>query len=234
MFTLLYAAAFNQPASLDLLLKRGARVNETTNTGLTALHVACENQLAEVTAVLLAFGANLNACNQKGKTPFELLPNSPSSEATARVIIREAVKREALGQSLCEGYKQMAQSCETYSRFEQECRKEIKRMRSQKIDTEDSAISFFYIFSTDEEKLTALARNETIVTAFESSGYMSLFRIYASELTTKFEPAIKRANFLMSVEDYLGDVLGDTLPPPIVQEIAAYIKYGDILEYTVV
>ena len=228
---MLYAATYNHPASIDLLLKSGARVNETTNTGLTALHLACDNQLAEVTAVLLKFGANLNACNHKGKTPFEMLPNSPSSEATARVIIKEAVKRKALGQSLCEGYKQMAQSCGTYSRFEQECRKEINRMRSQKIDTEDSAISFFYIFSIDEDKLTVLARNETIVTAFESSGYMSLFRIYASELTTKFESAKKRVNVLMSVEDYLDDVLGDTLPPSIVQKIAAYIILdGDIIE----
>ena len=192
----------------------GARVNEATNKGETALHVACENMLDEVTALLLEFGADLNARNQKGKTPFELLPNSPSSGATARVVIREAVKREALGQSLCEGYKQMAQSCENYSKFAHECREEIKRMQSEKIDIEDSAISFFYILSIDEEKLTALARNKTIVTAFESSGYMLSFGIYAGELLKKFEVAKKRAN----------------LPAPIVRKLAAYVKYGYIIE----
>ena len=132
---MLYAEAYNHPASLDLLLKRGARVNEATPMDKTALHVACENKLSDVTALLLKFGADLNACNQEGETPFELLPyNHASSTATARVIIREAVKRQALGQFLCEGYKQMAQSCVTYSRFEQECREEIKRMKSEKID----------------------------------------------------------------------------------------------------
>ena len=177
-FCLFSAAKFNRQGSLHLLLKRGARVNEATNTGLTALHVACRNGLAEVTALLLEFGADLNARNQEGETPFELLPNSPSSEATAQIIICEAVKREALVQSLCKGYTQMVQSCETWSRFEQECREEVKRMQSEKIDIEDSAISFCYILSIDEEKLAALVRNERIVTAFESTGYVASFGIY--------------------------------------------------------
>ena len=66
----------------------------------------------------------------------------------------------------------------------------------------------------DEEKLAALARNETIVTAFESSGYVALFRIYDDELTTKFEVAKKGANF----------------SAPTVQKIGAYVKYGYIIE----
>ena len=196
------------------MLTRGARVNEATNTGETALHVACENGRADTIALLLKFGADLNARNQEGKTPFELLRNSPFSKATAQIIIMEAVKREALGQFLCEGYKQKTQSCENYSKFEKKCRREVKRMQSEKIDAEDSALSFFYIFSVDEEKLTALARNETIVTAFESSGYMALFRIYGDELTTKFEMAKKRAN----------------LPAPILRKLAAYAKYGYLVE----
>ena len=209
---MLVATKFNRQGSLHLLLRWGARVNEATHTGQTALHVACENGLAEITALLLEYGADLNARNQEGKTPFELLPNRQSSEATAQIIIREAVKRESLGQPLSMGYKQMAQSCENYSKFDQECREEVKRMRSEKIDIEDSAISFFYIHSIDEEKLTALARNEEIVTAFESSDYVASFRIYAGELTTKFKVAKKRAN----------------LSAPVVRKIAAYVKSGYI------
>ena len=208
----------------------GARVNEATNSGETALHKACELKLPDVTALLLKFGADLNARNQRGKTPFELLPNRPSNVTTAQIIIREAVKLEALRQFLFEGYTHMVQSCENYSKFNQEFREEVKRMQREKIDTEDSAISFFYIFSVDEEKLVTLARNEKIVTAFESSGYVTSFRLYAGELTTKFEAAKTRANFLTSVEDWLGDVVGDILPAPMVRKIAMYIKYGDINE----
>ena len=52
--------------------------------------------------LLLEFIADLNARNVKGKAAFELLPNSPSSKTTVQIIIKEGVKREALGQFLCE------------------------------------------------------------------------------------------------------------------------------------
>ena len=230
-FSSLLVAKYSRAAHKGSLLGWGACINEAAFNGDTALHMACKKRLANVTALLLKFGADLNACNQEGKTPFELLPISPNSEATAQIIIREAIKREALGHFLCEGYKQMAQSCVTYSRFEQECREEIKRMQNEKIVIEDSAVSFFYIFTIDEEKLSALARNEKIVTAFDSSGHVASFRVYAGELVAKFEVAKKRANFLMSVEDWLGvDVLGDILSASIVKNIVAYLKYGDITE----
>ena len=215
---------------LHFLLKWGAAVNETSHTGYTALHEACANMFTEAVIVLLNFGADLNARDKKGLTPFELLQlqNSPSSEATAQIIICEAVKREALGQSLCKEYTQVVQSCEMYSKFEKECREEVKRMQSEKIDIEDSALSFLYILSMDEEKLAALARNERIVTAFESSGYVTSFGIYTGELTAKFEMAKVRANFVMTIEDCLVEVLGDMVTAPIVKKIAAYVKSGNI------
>ena len=184
----------------------------------------------DVAAILLKFGADINARNRQGKTPFELLQNSPSREATAQIIIREAVKIEAVGQPLCEGYKQMVMSCENYSKFDQKCRDEVERMRSEKIDVEQSPMTFFYIFSEDEEKVATLVRNKSIVTGFETSDYQALFRIYAGDLTTKFEVAKVRANFLTSVEDCLIDVLVDMLPASTLQKIAAYVKCSDIIE----
>ena len=211
---MLVAVSSNRLDSIHILLKWGARVNEATNEGETALHSACKKRLADVTALLLKFGADLNARNQEGKTPFELLPNSPSGEATGLIIIRESIKREALGQSLCEGYYNQMSDCENYWNFELDCREEVEQMRFEKIDAEDSDISFFDIFSMNQEKLTGLARDETIVTAFESSDYKGLFRIYADELTTKFEVAKKHAN----------------LPASVMRKIAAYVKYGYIIE----
>ena len=219
-----------EPSLVPLLLKRGARINEINNSGNTALHVACMMASKGVTDLLVKFGADLNACNRDGKTPFELLPNSASSsEETAQMIIREAVKREALGQFLCEGYRQMAQSCEKYLKFDQECHEEITRMRSERIDVEDSAVSLFDICFTNEEKLAALARNKNIVKAFETSDYLASFDIYAHDVTTKFEKAKLRADFLISIEDCLIDVLEDMLPALILQKIGAYVEDDDDL-----
>ena len=206
---MIYTANFNHLAASHLLLSRGARVDEATNWGETALHGPCENELFEVTALLLEFGADLGAryYTRGHEAAFELLP----TEETAKIIIKEAVKREVLGQSLYKGYKEMTQACPIYVKFDKECREEIKQMESKKIDAEDSqSISFFHIFSMDEEKLATLAGNEKIVTAFESSGYVALFKIYASELTKKFEAAKKRANFLV-IKDCLGHALADML-----------------------
>ena len=85
-------------------------------------------------------------------------------------------------------------------------------------------MSFFYIFSKKEEKLVPLATNENIIKAFETSDYLTSFRIYAVDLTTNFQMAKKRANFVMSVEDCLVERLSGILPAPIVRKIAAYVK----------
>ena len=199
--------------------------------GNTPLHVACIKGFEDVVALLVKFGADVHATNGQGKTALQLLvPNGSSSGAIARIFIRGAVKRESLGQLICEKYREIVQSCEKYSKIDQECREEIERMRSEKIDVEDSAVSFFDIFSMNEEKIAALARNKNIVTAFETSDYFTLFRIYAVDLTTKFTKAKRRAYILMSSEDCLVDVLGDILPLPILQKIAAYIEDDDTIE----
>ena len=191
------------------LICNGAYVNEIQRTifdpGTTLLHYAAMRGDVPLTA-------------------FELLPNEPSCGATAKAIIREAVKREVLGQTLCEGYKITDQSCEKYLKIDQKCRAEVEHMRSERIDVEDNSASFFYIFSKKEEKLVPLATNENIVKAFETSDYLTSFRIYAVDLTTNFQMAKKRANFVMSVEDCLVERLSGILPAPIVRKIAAYVK----------
>ena len=161
-----------------------------------------------------------------------LRPNRPSSEAIARIIIREAVKREALGQPICEEYRQMVQSCEKYSTFDQECREEIMRMRSEWI-IEDLAISFFDIFSKNEEELAALVRNRNFFVAFVTNDYQALFSVYVDDITTKFDTAKRRADFLVKIEDCLVDVLGDMLPIAILQKISAYVEDDDKMENNV-
>ena len=224
-FPLYLAIVNNYSATVRLLLKRGAHITERTNKNMTALHVACMNELPDVTALLLQYGADMNARDREGKTPFELLSNSPSSEATARIIIREAVRREALGQPLCNGYIKVVLSRHHYSRFDKECREEVKRMKNASVDVDGSAISFFQIFLRNEEKLAGLVRNEQIVREFESSGYVASFSIYAVDLVAKIQMAKRRAKFLIRIENCLADVVGDILPAPIVQKVATYVTY---------
>ena len=196
---------------------------------MTALRIACWKRRNDVVALLLKYGADMNARSNEGKTPLELLAIKESSEATAKIVILEAVKREALGEPLCERYIKTVQSRESYSKFDKECREEVNRMRSERINVEDSTVSFIRLLLINEEKLAVLARNKNIVTAFEASDlYLTLFSIYAVDLTTKFAKAKRRADFLISVEECLIDVFGNLLPALILQKIAAYNKDDDI------
>ena len=58
----------------------------------SALHVACNKDLADMAALLVKYGADMNACNREGKTAFELL-NSRFNEAIARIVFQEAVQQ---------------------------------------------------------------------------------------------------------------------------------------------
>ena len=181
-----------------------------------------------VVNLLVNYGADINARNHNGKIAFQMLrPNRPFSEVVARIIIREAVKLEASGEPLCEEHRQMVQSCEVYAKFDLECREEVERMRSERIDVGDSAVSFFNIFSMDDDKVAILARNEMLVAALEASDRLATFKLYAFDLVMKFQRARRCAKFRMSIEDDLADVFGEILPGPILQKIAVYVKYPD-------
>ena len=228
------AAERNNLRMIKVLI--GLKINidaKNLSDGNTPLHVACAEELEDTVALLVKFGADVHATNRHGKMALQLLvtKGTSSSESSARIIIREAVKRESLGQPICKNYREIVQSCEKYSKFDQECREEIECLRSDRIDVEgSSAVSFFSIFSMNEEKLAALARNKNIVTAFETSGYFVSYSIYATDIARKFAKAKRRANFLISREDCLVDVLGEILSTPILRKIAAYIEDDDTIE----
>ena len=130
----------NCSAAVHLLLERGASINEINDAGETALHKSIEFEFEDVAALLVKFEVDMSVRNNEGKTALQLLQNRPSSEGIARNIIREAVKRETLGQPICEEYRQMVQFYEEYSKFDQECRDEVERMRSKRIDEEDHVV----------------------------------------------------------------------------------------------
>ena len=51
-------------------------------------------------------------------------------------------------------------------------------MRRQRINVDDSAVSYFYIFSKYEKyKLATLSRNEEIEAAFETSDCLASFKV---------------------------------------------------------
>jgi len=59
-------------AKLSELLANGEDVNEEIKDGNTALHYVVNQDNAELTKILLSYGANVNATNDKGWTPLKI------------------------------------------------------------------------------------------------------------------------------------------------------------------
>ncbi|MBQ8672113.1 MAG: ankyrin repeat domain-containing protein [Alphaproteobacteria bacterium] len=62
----------NDVAAVLKLLESGENVNGTTEQGNTALHYAIATDNAELSQLLLAYGADLNAINGKGWSPLKI------------------------------------------------------------------------------------------------------------------------------------------------------------------
>eukprot|EP00878_Enallax_costatus_P021449 GHUV01022702.1.p1 GENE.GHUV01022702.1~~GHUV01022702.1.p1 ORF type:complete len:213 (+),score=41.94 GHUV01022702.1:143-781(+) len=84
----LWAAYDGRTDLVNLMIKSGADLDAKNSYGNTALHVAarCDYRLstddtaAATVKLLLAHGANRNATNKEGMTPFEVTPGYPKCE----------------------------------------------------------------------------------------------------------------------------------------------------------
>ncbi len=73
--TLIAASHGKNPALIKWLLERGANVNAQTVSGMTALHVSSKRS-AQITALLLDSGADIDPADNAGKTPLTSLISS--------------------------------------------------------------------------------------------------------------------------------------------------------------
>ncbi len=74
----------------DLLLKKGANVDETCDGGLTAIYFAIQNNNANLVGLLLQRGASLRHANDQGRTPLHWACAVPSDrlegQARSRMV----------------------------------------------------------------------------------------------------------------------------------------------------
>ncbi len=67
-----WAAWYNRPAAIRVLLARGAGIDATNLTGNTALHHAAESGSRDAAAALLAAGADRSVANEQGQLPEDV------------------------------------------------------------------------------------------------------------------------------------------------------------------
>ena len=93
---LYFAAAFDHPKIVSLLLARGAKPDLPDRCGQTALHVAADRGSREVVTLLLGAGADANSQTSFGETP--LMNAAMNGDVViARALLAAGAKREIRG-----------------------------------------------------------------------------------------------------------------------------------------
>lgn len=81
------AAMYNRVRVVELLLKRGASVNEQDNVGLTPLMGAVGLKHREMESLLLKHGADVNLADKAGETPLHFAINPDSDVEIIRQLL---------------------------------------------------------------------------------------------------------------------------------------------------
>ncbi|WP_428898000.1 Ankyrin repeat [Parelusimicrobium proximum] len=77
---LIYAAKYNKPKCVELLMAKKADINIKNKNGETALYWAAYNNMAPVVDLLLSHKANPKIATNKGKTPFAIATDRKRAE----------------------------------------------------------------------------------------------------------------------------------------------------------
>ncbi|KAI1413256.1 hypothetical protein F5Y13DRAFT_32306 [Hypoxylon sp. FL1857] len=70
---LMVAARNGLPTAIDMLISKGANINETDGMGYTALHAAIVSRQGHIITKLVRKGAKINAVNKRGLSPLHFL-----------------------------------------------------------------------------------------------------------------------------------------------------------------
>jgi ankyrin repeat protein len=90
---LISATAFGTREAVGALLEAGANVKAQTRSGLTALHVAWQDE--SIVRLLLDRGADVNAKTQLGATPLQLAASANGTEAVIALLLEKGADPNA-------------------------------------------------------------------------------------------------------------------------------------------
>ena len=99
-----YATIGNQPEVISFLLQKGAKVDLTTDRGLTPLHVACTRGFVDCANLLLQGGANALTQDRHGKSSHAVLKqlSGDPDMQKRRTAIARLLQNHSGAQSICE------------------------------------------------------------------------------------------------------------------------------------
>lgn len=187
----------------ELLLEKGARVNDTNTGGRTALHEACDNCRLELVSLLLEHGADPNILDDEGRTP--LSGGCGQDIDVQEVLIKELALLKSTGQKVCKENMGFLQEDQELEDIFEDCLRELRRTKNRKFSRTLSLYDVLRL-RKDLDTLSSAVMAEDFVLKYRASWYRENFRIYGSDLIYLTERAVK-----ISDEEKLSTDLRDEL-----------------------
>ncbi|OXU16507.1 hypothetical protein TSAR_009114 [Trichomalopsis sarcophagae] len=239
----------------ELLLEHGAQVNARNRSDhYTSLHYAVIRRNYNMVRLLLAEGADVHCEDSLGtRTPFNLalqkfeddrmlhlllleqatgpecmkqmlqhLGKLSSSSPIGEMLIRHLVRRKG---EISRDELDTHRVCTDLQKYHERCVKEISELHKH-VFYEN--VTLHTLLCKTSRELSLLARNESLVQAFEASGYQSKYPIYERILKDSMRAAQNMNKLTIGAENMLVRLFKRELPHLMNHMIINYLSNTDL------
>lgn len=214
----LYSAVSKFDESIvELLLKKGARVNDITNHGRTPLHYACQfPRKPEIISILLEHGADVNVLDNRGKTPLTSVLRHDIQE----ILVKELAKSR-FDNTICTQNMEFLQQQDVLRRTYERFSNELQRMKDLRFYNSFSLYDVLRM-RMQRKRLTYLTKNEEFVAGFHSCRNRGMLENYGHELDVIFQRTLERRDILLAEEKKFRSIFKNYLPDLAICNIAYF------------
>ncbi|XP_026668751.1 uncharacterized protein LOC108624214 [Ceratina calcarata] len=224
------AASINNLDIMKILLRSGADVDCVDECGNTALHRASIRSHYDIVAILLRYGSDINIVNQENRTALYYTLEESLHILVQHVIILRVAKLYVHASNIAESETAINDKLRfiNWTKYEEECNKELERMRREKIN--NSNISFYDILKVS---INEFARNKDVVKYLKLNNCETDFPLYGSMINNRFRWGVERIKWMDEsvrvCQNLFNYCLVDRMLPYIcIEKIFSYLSNDDL------
>lgn len=216
---------------VEILVKRGADVNEKYSQHVRPLHVECGRYASkDIITILIKTGAEISPENQFGNTPFSflssLLIGHDQIEVCKFIFIKKFAQRYFRGVEVSRKDMGLVQANpESREKFEK-CLAELTEMKNTIQFYGSCTYYFVFLKKLLNPKIVKIVNNENFFSKFSTG--LSKFQHYSDDLIKVFQEVNELNDGLKIVFDRLKNIFNDYIPDVVIRILAENLTVEDL------